>query len=69
MTISDRLQRLIASRGLSSAEVARRAGMERQQCWRVIAGDNDNPQIRTVERIVAAAGGTMVELFTDPPTD
>lgn len=33
------------------AEVARRLDMSRQQLWRIATGDNDNPTMRTVQKI------------------
>jgi transcriptional regulator with XRE-family HTH domain len=65
MTLAERLRRLLDARGSTIAEVAKMAGMPRQQVWRVVSGANDNPEIRTVERIVEAIGGTMAELFAD----
>ena len=65
MTLAARLQKMLADRGFSISEAARAAGMEKQQCWRIITGQNSNPGIQTVERIVAAVGGTLGELFAD----
>lgn len=64
MTIAQRLQRLLDDRGCNISETARLAGMEKQQVWRIISGQNANPGVLTVQRIVEAIGGTMVELFT-----
>lgn len=63
--LPDRLGRLLASRHLSIAEAARRAGMEKQQAWRIVTGDNPNPGIRTLARLVEGVGGSMAELFGD----
>lgn len=65
MTLADRLQRLLAGRGFSISETARAAGMEKQQLWRIVSGRNENPGIKTIERIVEAVGGTMAELFAE----
>jgi transcriptional regulator with XRE-family HTH domain len=65
MTLSERLHRMLDDRGCSISEVARIAGMQRQQVWRIVSGKNPNPNIQTIARIVEAAGGTMAELFTD----
>jgi transcriptional regulator with XRE-family HTH domain len=65
MTLAERLRRLLDARGSTIAEAAKLAGMPRQQVWRVVSGANDNPEIRTVERIVTAVGGTLAELFSD----
>jgi molybdenum-dependent DNA-binding transcriptional regulator ModE len=56
---------MLDRRGLSVAGAARRAGMEKQQAWRIIAGDNDNPGIMTLTRLVEGIGGTMAELYGD----
>jgi transcriptional regulator with XRE-family HTH domain len=65
MTLAERLQRLIASKGLSVSGVAETAGMERQQVHRIVAGKVANPGILTVQRIVEAAGSTLGEFFAD----
>lgn len=39
----------LADRNL--AEVARRIGMTRQQLWLIVNGQNQNPTIRTLEKI------------------
>jgi transcriptional regulator with XRE-family HTH domain len=65
MTLSERLRRMLDDRGCSISEVARIAGMQRQQVWRIVSGMNPNPSIQTIEKIVDAAGGTMAELFAD----
>lgn len=67
MTLAERLQRLLAAKGLSISGVAETAGMERQQVHRIVTGKVANPGVLTVQRIVEAAGGTMAELFTDEP--
>jgi transcriptional regulator with XRE-family HTH domain len=66
MTIADRLRRMLDERGFSISEAAREAGMEKQQVHRIVSGKNENPGVKTVERIVSAMGGTMAELFADP---
>ena len=58
-----RLRALIEARGLTFAEVAEAAGVSRQAVHEVVAGKKQNPGIRTIERIVEAAGLTMGELY------
>ena len=58
-----RLRSLIESRGLTFAEVAKAAGVSRQAVHEVVSGGKLNPGIFTVERIVTAAGLTMIELY------
>lgn len=66
MTLADRLNRMLdASPLLTVAEVARAAGMADMQVRRIFRGGNDNPGLRTVERLVTAMGGTLAELFAD----
>ena len=65
MTLDERLLRMLDARGYSISEAAKAAGMEKQQVWRIVTGKNGNPGMVTVERIVAAIGGTMAELFAD----
>jgi transcriptional regulator with XRE-family HTH domain len=65
MTLSDRLRRMLDNRGVSISEAARLAGLEKQQAWRIVTGQNANPGVLTVTRLVEAVGGTMAELFAD----
>jgi DNA-binding phage protein len=65
-TLAQRLQRTLEARGCNISEAARLAGMERQQVWRIVTGETPNPGVLTVERLVAAIGSTMGELFADP---
>jgi transcriptional regulator with XRE-family HTH domain len=65
MTIAERLQRLLAAKGLSAAAVAENAGMERQQVWRIVKGLTPNPGVATLRRIVEAADATLGEFFAD----
>jgi transcriptional regulator with XRE-family HTH domain len=65
MTLADRLRRLLDDRGLSIREVARIAGMHHQQVGAILSGDNPNPGVGTLGRIVEAAGGSLKELFDD----
>jgi DNA-binding phage protein len=48
---------------LTVGEVAKAAGMHRQQLDAILIGKNLNPGILTVARIVDAAGSSMAELF------
>ena len=64
--LAARLRALLDERGLSVAEAARDAGMHKQQLQAIVAGKVPNPGILTVARIVAAAGGTMHDVFCDP---
>lgn len=63
--LAARLRRLLDRQGFSVAEVARDAGMAKQQLHVILSGKNPNPGILTITRIVEAAGGTMTELFGD----
>jgi transcriptional regulator with XRE-family HTH domain len=65
VTIADRLRRLLDERGLSIREAAELADMHHQQIGAIVSGDNPNPSVKTVERIVRAAGGTLGEFFAD----
>ena len=62
-TIAERLRRMIDAKGLTVSDVAKRADLHRQAVHRVISGAVENPGILTVERIAAAAGGTLEELL------
>jgi transcriptional regulator with XRE-family HTH domain len=65
VTIADRLKALLEREGLSINAVAENAGMERQACWRIVAGKVKNPGVLTLQRIVEAAGATMAEFFAE----
>lgn len=65
MTVAQRLQRVLDDRGCTLSEAAQAAGMPRQQVWKILSGTVPNPGILTVEKIVRAAGGTMLEFFED----
>jgi transcriptional regulator with XRE-family HTH domain len=63
--LAARLQRLLDARGLSIAEAARMAGIEKQRAWLVVTGRNANPTWKTIERLVEGVGGTFGELFCE----
>ena len=65
MTIAQRLTALLKRQGFSLAEVARSAGMSKQQVHQIVSGERANPGILTVQRIVEGAGVTMAEFFGD----
>lgn len=67
--LAARLRALLDDRGLTVAEVARDAGMHKQQLHAILTGQTVNPGILTIMRIVEAAGGTMAELFADEGGD
>jgi DNA-binding phage protein len=65
VNIPEELARLLAASRFSSvAEVAREAGMESMQVRRIFRGENRNPGILTVERIVTAMAGRIT--FSPP---
>lgn len=65
MTIGERLQTLIESQGLTIADVARAADLDRQAVWRIVRGEVANPGILTVEKIAEAVGGTIADLYPE----
>lgn len=67
MTLAERLRRLLDERGVGVTEAAKLAGMHKQQVHSILSGENDNPGVKTLERIVSAVGGTLAELFADEP--
>jgi DNA-binding phage protein len=63
--LGPRLKALIARKGFRSVSAAaRHAGISRTQLWDIIRGDK-SPNIKTLEAIVTAIGGTLGELFAD----
>jgi transcriptional regulator with XRE-family HTH domain len=66
MTVADRLRRLLESRGFTIAEVAKLSGMSRQQAHRIVSGENDNPGVKVLGKLVESMGATLGELFADP---
>jgi transcriptional regulator with XRE-family HTH domain len=65
MTLAERLQRMLARHQITQADVAKAAGMNRQQVHRIVMGTVANPNVVTLQRIVEAMGGTLGELFAD----
>jgi transcriptional regulator with XRE-family HTH domain len=65
MTLADRLQRVLDARGCTVAEASRLSGVDPQMIHRIIWGTNDNPKLKTLERIVVAIGATLAELFQE----
>lgn len=60
--LGPRLRALIAARGLSVSEAARRAGMPQPNLARLLAGDRPNPGVLTVGRVLAAIAATWADL-------
>lgn len=60
-----RLRRILDARGCTIAEAARLAGMSRQQVHKLVSGDNPDPRISTVQKLVESIGATMAELFAE----
>lgn len=60
-----RLRALIEGRGLTIKDVATDAHMSRQAVHQIVSGAVANPGIRTVERIVAACGLSVADLYAD----
>jgi transcriptional regulator with XRE-family HTH domain len=63
--LATRLQRLLDDRGLSIAEAARMAGLQKQLTWLVVTGRNPNPTWSTITRLVEGVGGSMREMFCE----
>jgi transcriptional regulator with XRE-family HTH domain len=68
-TLATRLERLRARSGLTVWQVAGRAQMETKQAWQLFSGQNSNPTLRTLERLVEAMGFTMRDLFADDASE
>lgn len=65
MTLAERLRRVLDARGCTPSEAARLAGMPRQQVHKLVSGENHDPKLSTVERIVEAIGSSMGEFYED----
>jgi DNA-binding phage protein len=61
--LAARLRHILDDRCLTVSEIAKAAGMHRQQIDSILYRKNLNPGILTVARIVEAAGSSMAELF------
>lgn len=61
-----RLRALRDASGLSYPEVARKAGLTTMQVFNILAGNNDNPKVETLRKVVEAMDGTMAGVFADP---
>jgi DNA-binding phage protein len=69
-TLAETLNSLLATSGLTAAEVARRAGMGQygpQQLQRLLDGTNNNPHYWTLRTIVEAMGGKLIILRPSKP--
>lgn len=60
--IGPRLRTLIQRQGLRPAEVARAAGMSRQNLHNTLSGTRADPAFSTVERIIRAMGCRLADL-------
>lgn len=63
-----RLRALRDAASLTYAEIGRRAGgLQPMQVFNLLVGNNDNPKVETLRRVVRALGGTMAGVFADYP--
>ena len=63
--LHDNIRRLRKSAGLTAEQAADRADMHRVTWSDIERGKNPNPTPRTLEKIAAALGVTLAELFVD----
>jgi len=67
-TVGANVRRLRAARGLSLAELGRRAGLAKGTLTQ-LEGGRANPTIDTLHTLSRALGATLGELVADPPDD
>lgn len=68
VTIGERLEAIIRDKGVTKAEVARRAGLTRQAVSNICAGNE--PSVDTVRRLAAALDvteGALIDGTETPP--
>jgi transcriptional regulator with XRE-family HTH domain len=63
--LRDNIRRIRKANGLSAAKAAVRVGMNRVSWSDIENGANPNPTPRTLEKIAAALGVSLAELFVD----
>ncbi|WP_161602316.1 helix-turn-helix transcriptional regulator [Tautonia marina] len=63
LTPAQRIRSLLALKGLNVVDLAKAAGLDRQAVWKIVRGETANPGLVTIERIVEAAGSTMLEFY------
>jgi transcriptional regulator with XRE-family HTH domain len=64
-SLHSNVRRLRDAAELTSSEAARRAGISQGTWSDIERGKNPNPTPRTLEKIAAALGVTLAELFVD----
>jgi transcriptional regulator with XRE-family HTH domain len=68
MLDTNKLRQVREAKGYDPAEIARRAGMTRQQWFNLETGLRPDPRVSTVQRLARALGCDVNELLTDEPT-
>lgn len=63
--LHENIRRLKDAADLTGTEAARRAGISQGTWSDIECGSNPNPTPRTLEKIAAALGVTLAELFVD----
>jgi len=64
MTVAERVRLLLTLKNVGFADIAKAAGLDRQAVWKIVRGDTPNPGILTIEKIVTAAGSTVIEYYS-----
>lgn len=65
MTLHDNIRRLRTQAGLTASVAAQHAGMSQTTWSDIETGRNPNPTPRTLEKIAAAIGCELPDLFVD----
>lgn len=62
----DRVKELKKERGMSSKQIAERAGIAERTVNNVLSGDSDAPRVDSICPIVYALGGSLDDIFATP---
>lgn len=63
MTLATRIRKTRERADLTQSEAARRAGLRRQEWYRLESGGREDPRLSTVRAVAAALGVTVGELL------
>jgi transcriptional regulator with XRE-family HTH domain len=67
--LASRLRRLLDENGYSLSEAAERASMHRQQVHRLVSGENPDPRLSTLRRLLGPLGLGVGDLFPGEEDD
>lgn len=60
-----KIQSIMQAKGITRADLARRAGIKPPNVTRILSGERNDPALSTAERIAKALGCSIAKLFAD----